>query len=438
MESSATINTGTGTISLAADVNADGTGNDGLGTLTIQAGGRIYAASINLRGAGMSIAPTVMVGSSVSGNVVSTLAGSGQSGSRDGTGRAASFENPCGVAVDSAGNVYVADTDNNEIRKITPAGEVSTLAGSGQSGSRDGTGRAASFENPCGVAVDSAGNVYVADTDNNEIRKITPAGVVTTLAGSGQYGSSDGSGSAASFENPFGVAVDSAGNLYVADTYNHEIRKITPAGVVTTLAGSGQYGSSDGSGSAASFEIPFGVAVDSAGNVYVGDTGNNEIRKITSTGAVSTLAGSANQAGSSDGDGSAASFNLPTGVAVDSAGNVYVADWGNNDIRKITPAGVVSTQAGSGLIGSSDGSGSAASFRNPFGVAVDSAGNVYVADTNNSEIREITPVVATDQVTIRSSLPSRPMSIGGARATCRASTSPTPNWPKSRPPPRAP
>ena len=182
---------------------------------------------------------------------------------------------PYGVAVDGAGNVYVADHGNDEIRKITPAGVVTTLAGAaGQAGSADGTGSAARFYDPAGVAVDSAGNVYVADAGNDEIRKITPAGVVTTLAGAaGQAGSADGTGSAARFYIPHGVAVDGAGNVYVADTENDEIRKITPAGVVTTLAGAaGSIGSADGPGSAARFFQPYGVAVDSAGNVYVADT----------------------------------------------------------------------------------------------------------------------------------------------------------------------
>ena len=208
-------------------------------------------------------------------------------------------------------------------------GIVTTLAGSaGQTGSSDGTGTAARFDYPEGVAVDSAGNVYVADRDNDEIRKITASGVVTTLAGSaGLSGSSDGTGSAARFDWPWGVAVDSAGNVYVADKFNDEIREITPAGVVTTLAGSaGQQGSSDGTGSAARFYRPEGVAVDSAGNVYVGDYFNDEIREITPAGVVTTLAGSAGQTGSSDGTGTAARFYLPEGVAVDSVGNVYVAD----------------------------------------------------------------------------------------------------------------
>ena len=325
-------------------------------------------------------------------NAVTTLAGSAtQTGSSNGTGSAASFNSPPGVAVDSAGNVYVADEQNDEIRKISPSGVVTTLAGSaGQQGSSNGSGSAARFDLPFGVAVDSEGNVYVADAYNDEIRKISPSGVVTTLAGSpGQQGSGNGTGSAASFYHPEGVAVDSAGNVYVADFANQEIREISPSGVVTTLAGSaGLAGSSNGAGNAARFDYPFGVAVDSAGNVYVADRSNDEIRKITPSGVVTTLAGSAGLAGSSNGSGSAARFNYPMGVAVDSAGNVYVADRNNDEIRKISPAGVVTTLAGSaGLAGSSNGAGSAASFYYPEGVAVDSAGNVYVADYGNSEIR---------------------------------------------------
>ena len=196
--------------------------------------------------------------------------------------------------------------------------------------------------------MDAAGNVYVADASNDTIRKITPAGVVTTLAGSpGQTGSADGTGSAARFYSPRGVAVDAAGNVYVADTFNDTIRKITPAGVVTTLAGTaGQSGSADGTGSAARFDDPDGVAVDGAGNVYVADSATTRSARSRPAGVVTTLAGTAGQAGSADGTGSAARFNDPDGVAVDAAGNVYVADTSNDTIRKITPAGVVTTLAG--------------------------------------------------------------------------------------------
>jgi len=328
---------------------------------------------------------------------ITHFAGSlGEPGYSDGTGSDARFNVPDGIAVDASGNVYVADRNNNTIRKITPDGVVSTLAGrAGFAGGDDGTGSDARFYWPSGVAVDSAGNVYVADAPSfdydtlsyiggHTIRKITPSGVVTTLAGlAGSSGSADGTGSAARFNEPSGVAVDSAGNVYVADWRNNTIRKITPGGVVSTLAG---------------LASPFGVAVDSSGNVYVAATFNFTIHKITPGGVVSTLAGRFR--GGADGTGSAARFAWPYGVAVDSAGNVYVADspyremedlsyrYGHT-IRKITPSGVVTTLAGlAGIPGGADGTGSAARFASPKGVAVDSAGNVYVADTGNNTIRK--------------------------------------------------
>jgi sugar lactone lactonase YvrE len=328
-------------------------------------------------------------------SVVTTLAGlAGITGSADRTGGAARFYYPNGVATDSSGNVYVGDTGNCTIRKITPAGIVTTLAGLAVlPGNADGTGSAARFNYPTGVATDSAGNVYVADTVNSTIRKTSPGGAVTTLAGlAGITGSADGTGSAARFYQPPGVATDASGNLYVADTYNSTIRKIAPAGVVTTLAGlAGITGSVDGTGSAAQFFYPADVATDSSGNVYVADRGNNTVRKITPAGVVTTLAGFAGNPGSADGAGSAARFNNPTGVATDPSDNVYVADSFNQTIRKITPLGVVATLAGlAGNPGSADGTGSAARFNRPSGVAADSAGNVYVADTYNYTIRKIT------------------------------------------------
>ena len=328
--------------------------------------------------------------------LVSTLAGSAvTSGSADGTGSTARFNFPTSVALDSSGNAYVADFNNHTIRKVTPAGVVSTLAGSaGMPGSTDGTGSAARFNNPHGITVDSNGNAYVADYGNHTIRKITPAGVVTTLAGlAGSAGSADGTGSAARFSNPAGIGVDSGTNVYVADTGNQTIRKITSVAVVSTLAGlAGNAGSANGTGSAARFNSPFDVAPDASGNIYVADFGNDTIRKITSTAVVSTLAGAAGVAGSADGTGSSARFNGPTGVGVDSAGNIYVADFNNNTIRKSTPAGVVSTVAGlAGSGGSVDGPTGAARFNGPGDVAVDSGAKTYISDTNNHTVRLMTP-----------------------------------------------
>jgi streptogramin lyase len=324
--------------------------------------------------------------------VVTTLAGTaGSWGSADGTGAAARFNGPSGVAVDGAGNVFVADSDNT-IRKITPTRAVTTFAGTADStGSSDGTGATARFSSPSGVAVDGAGDVFVADSDNNTIRKITPTRAVTTFAGTADStGSSDGTGATARFSSPSGVAVDGAGNVFVADSGNNTIRKITPAGMVTTLAGAASSGSADGTGAAARFNSPESVAVDGAGNVFVADWGNSTIRKITPSGVVTTFAGTAGSYGSADGTGAAASFSFPTGVAVDGSGNLFVADLGNSTIRKITPAGVVTTLAGTaGSSGSADGTGAAARFNGPHGVAVDGSGDVFVADTGNNAIRKI-------------------------------------------------
>jgi sugar lactone lactonase YvrE len=314
--------------------------------------------------------------------VVTTLAGSANPDFADGNGAEARFKNPSGVAVDESGHVYVGDVRNNRIRKI-----VSTIAGE-REGAADGVGTQASLKRPMGLAVDANGNIYVADAGNHLIRKITPAGVVTTLAGSGKPEFADGDGVSASFSSPSWVALDKNGNLYVSDFNNNRIRKITPSGVVTTLAGSETAGYADGQETAAQFKGPSGIAVDGIGNIYVGDRGNNRIRKISPSGVVTTLAGS-ETAGYADGQGKAAKFNNPTSLAVDGIGNLYVADNGNNRIRKITPSGTVTTLAGSGNTGAEDGYGTAASFKGPWGIAVDAIGTVYVADQQNHKIRKI-------------------------------------------------
>lgn len=321
---------------------------------------------------------------------VTTLAGSGNAAFVDASGIAASFNGPNSVAVDNSGNVYVADQFNHRIRRVSPSGVVTTLAGSGVAGFANGNGTAAQFDDPMGIAVDASGNVYVGEADNRRVRRITPTGVVTTFAGSGVSGSTDGNGTAASFVSPIDLAVDSSGNVYVGDHGGHRIRKISPSGVVTTLAGSGVAGYVDGNGTAAQFNNPNGVALDASGNVYVADQANQRIRKISPAGVVTTLAGSGN-ASFSDGTGTAVSFNVPCGIAVDGSGNVYVTDGSNNRIRKITPAGVVTTLAGTGSAFFADGIASSAGFNNPGGVAVDSSGALYIGDSWNNRIRKIQP-----------------------------------------------
>jgi sugar lactone lactonase YvrE len=353
--------------------------------------------------------------------VVTTLAGNaGTAGSTDGTDNAARFNNPFAVAVDSAGNVYVADYGNDTVRKITSAGVVTTLAGTANSpGSVNATGSAARFNCPSGIAVDANGNVYVADYGNHTIRKITSAGAVTTLAGTANSpGSTDGTGGAARFKNPNGVAVDTSGNIYVADMSNHVIRKITKAGVVTTLAGTAaSLGSANGTGTEARFNYPTGVSVDRSGNVFVADWNNSTVRKINLEGLVTTLAGTVASIGSADGTGSAARFYKPSGVAADGFGNVFIADAQNSTVRKINSRGVVTTLAGTaGAVAAKDGIGGAARFNTPSGVALDSAGNVYVADAHNSTIRK---VASSGEVTTLAGAAGSVGSADGTSSTAR-------------------
>ncbi|BAU53196.1 NHL repeat-containing protein [Mucilaginibacter gotjawali] len=305
-----------------------------------------------------------------------------------------SFNNPSGVAIDASGNIYVADYGNNLIRKIAPGGIVTTLAGSGNAGYIDGAGTLASFTQPTGLTVDASGNLFVADAGDNLIREISPAGVVTTIAGSDTTGSGNGIGTASSFFGPLGVAVDAHDNIYVADAGNNLIRLIGQGGQVSTFAGTLNTGTST---NLSPFNNPSGVALDGSGNVFVANYLNSTIMKITPSGVVSTYAGVDTLKGANNGPAALATFYYPNSVAADAAGNIYVSDGVNNLIRKITPDGTVSTLAGSGLAGSADSTGTKASFNYPAGLAVDAAGNVYVADSNNNLIRKITPagVVST-------------------------------------------
>ena len=298
------------------------------------------------------------------------------------------FSGPTGVAVDTAGNIYVADAGSDTIRSVT--GTI-IAGGAGLVGSTDGAAATSHFFKPSGIAVDSSGTLYVTDTGNDTIRTISAAGIVATLAGSPQQvGSADGAGSAARFSSPLGIAVDSGGNIYVADSGNQTVRKVTPSGIVSTLAGSpGQSGSADGIGTAARFKSPSGIAVDSAGNVYVADTGNDTVRRISPSGVTTTVAGQAAQPGSANGFGTAATFNGPTAVVVDSSGDVFVADTGNNSMREIFPNGYVATLSGwvgvlvgPGLGGIYSGqlgvyNGPVPRIVSPTGLAIDGSGDLY-------------------------------------------------------------
>jgi len=325
---------------------------------------------------------------------INTLAGQPAPGSSDGLVNLASFSQPLGVAADGAGNVYVADAGNGTIRKINSNGFTTTFAGApGIFGSTNGTGPSARFYGPQGIALASSGDVFVADSANGTIRRITPAGVVSTFAGApGEINSFDGLATDARFSQPEALAVDGAGTVYVADAWNHTIRKITPAGVVSTLAGlAGNPGAADGTNSKARFNRPVGIALDSATNLFVTDSLNHVVRKITPAGTVSTIAGMAGVWGSADGTNNAARFFQPHGIVADGPGGFLVADSGNQTVRRISAAGtnwVVSTVAGEpGNPGNSDGTGGAARFRFPAGAARDSAGALHVADLGNNSVR---------------------------------------------------
>ena len=344
--------------------------------------------------------------------VITNSAGSITSGAAVITVAPAFFPQPSGLALDSSGNIYVADRSTNTVQRVSTLGVITLVAGtSGSAGSTDGAGAAARFSQPSGVSSTSGAILTVADTGNATLRRITADGTVITLAGSPTVrGNGDATGTAASFSSPMGLGQDGAGTIFVADTMNHTIRRITFGGIVSTFAGSpGSPGSNDGTGTAARFNSPRGTVVDSSGNVYVADTTNNTIRRITAVGVVSTLAGLAGVTGTDDGTGNGALFNRPDGLATDAAGNIYVADSGNSLVRKISPAGVVTTLAGlPGIAGLLDGTGSGAFFNQPQALAVDSAGNVFVADTGNAALRRVTQAGVVTTVSLSLTAPPAP------------------------------
>lgn len=339
-----------------------------------------------------STATLTVLGSTGTGDthVFTTFTGaSGSPGGGNGNLSVARFNGPNGLAFDSAGNLYIADENNHAIRKISTNGTVTTFAGqAGSAGSNDGTGVNARFLYPKGLAIDTAGNVYVADSFNHIIRKITPAGVVTTLAGlAGTLGATDGLGSAARFNYPIGIAVAADGTVYVADRSSSTIRRISSNGMVSTLAGNpGSVGTSNGTGSAARFTEPTGLTIDAAGNLFVADTFNHTIRKVTPAGVVTTFAGQPGIGGHVDGLGGRLSY--PNGLGFDVAGNLFVAQGSNATVRRITADGVISTVAGvPNLHGNTDGLGSVTRFGTPIAVAADITGNLYISDNTDNTIR---------------------------------------------------
>ncbi len=318
---------------------------------------------------------------------VSTIAGSTYGSSRDGSVETVTFTALTNVAEDSKGNIYVAESFGHQIRKISLHGEVTTFAGVGHAGYRDGAGREAKLNWPIAIVIDNEDNVFVADSENHRIRKITPDGVVSTFAGIGVPGFDDGDKDVATLNLPYAMAFDNAGNLLVSEHGNHAIRRIASNGSISTVAGSGNSGSVEGVGKAASFNRPQGLAVDNGGNVYVVDSGNNKIRKIESDGTVTTLAGSGT-IGSQDGNGASASFNGPTEIVLDRQ-SLFVADFSNHLIREISLTGDVTTFSGTGNGEAKDGDLNEAAFNYPYGISKDYTGNLLVSEYGSGRVRKI-------------------------------------------------
>src|ERR1700744_4191050 len=365
----------------------------------------VRAYATNQYGTGYGAVVKFITSSTLSGvtGVVTTFTGNATRSFADGTGAGATFNNPQGIAMDAQGNMYVADAFNNRIRKIAPDGTTTTIAGTGAAGysGDNGTALNATFYGPRGLAVDNQGNIFVADFGNNVIRQISPSGIVTTLAGNGVAGYVNGTdghliGKAntdtVEFNSPAGVAVDNKGNVFVADYNNNSIRKITSTGVVSTIAGNKTAGYLNGTtntttGTYTSFDKPSALVLDAAGNVYVADTGNSAIREITPASVVTTVAG---------GPGQSALVGYPGGIAIDAQGDFFIADQSGRVIE-LTAAKVLYDLAGvPNVTGFADGSGTAAQFNTPQGIGVDAAGNIYVADSNNNRIRKVVITISND------------------------------------------
>lgn len=317
--------------------------------------------------------------------VVTTIAGDGNLATTNGPALSASFYFPKGINIDSKGSIYITDR-NSLIRKIDVSGNVSTFAGSTTLGNKDGLGASALFNDPTNIAIDAADNLFITDRINHTIRKIDKNANVTTIAGTGQQGFTDGIGTAASFKFPTGIAVDKTGNLFLAEAGNNVIRKITPSAVVTVYAGTGSAGLVNGPANVATFKSPISVELDPNGVIYIGDGSNGQVRKISTNQIVSSIQGDFSPL---DGPGTGVYFKKPSGMSTDSQGNLFVADAGNNMIRKISPNGYVTHFAGKISPSYSDGSGSTASFDNPVGLFINEKNDVFVADSGNYAIRKI-------------------------------------------------
>jgi sugar lactone lactonase YvrE len=334
---------------------------------------------------------------------IRTIAGSIAAGSKGDGGSAVSaqFDRPLGVVVDSVGNLYIADANNHRVRKVTTDGKISTFAGTGSPGKGGDGGPAVSAQlnYPREVVVDSVGNLYIADANNHRVRKVTADGKISVFAGTGTAGSGGDNGlaTAAQLNGPFGLAVDSAGNLYIAEYYNHRVRKVTTDGKISTFAGTGSPGKGGDGGPAGSAQLncPIAVAVDDADGLYIADHANHRVRKVTADGKISTIAGTGTAGSGGDGGtATSAQLNLPMGLVVDSTGVLYISEWNGHRVRKVTADGKISTAAGTGAPGSGGDSGPATSaqLNNPSGLAVDCVDTLYIADWANNLVRKVASV----------------------------------------------
>ena len=345
--------------------------------------------------AGLAVAPAAVAAP----GDINTVAGTGSEGFSGDGGPASSAElsYPYGVTLDASGNLYFADLGNNRVRKVDGTGTITTVAGAGSYGFSGDGGPATSAElaQPTGVAVDSSGDLYIADNSNNRVRKVDSSGTITTVVGGGISGLGDGGpATAAQLNQPVGVAVDGSENLYIADAGNSRVRKVDGSGTITTVAGTGGFGFSGDGGpaTAAQLNSPYGVALDGSGNLYIGDTGNQRVRRVNGSGTISTVAGTGTQGFSGDGGpATAAQLRDPVGVALDGSGNLYIADSANSRVRKVDGTGTISTVAGTGGFGFSGDGGpaTAAQLNSTYGVALDSSGNLNIGDANNNRVRKV-------------------------------------------------
>lgn len=348
----------------------------------------------------IAILPALLLSIDLGAQTINTFAGNHTAGySGDGsTATDAKCFAPAGAAVDAAGNVYFCELGNSVVRKVSPAGVITTIAGTGVQGfsGNGGPATAAQINQPTSVAVDNAGNIYFTDDANNMVRKITPDGIINTIAGTGTAGFSDNiPATDAELNGPSGVALDKKGNIYIADVYNHSIRKIDTGGHIVTICGDGSPGYSGDGGPAniAELNFPKGVAVDTGGNLFIVDQGNSVIRRINLAGNIITYAGNGTFGYSGDGGlGYNAALNTPTEVAVDRHNALYIADFTNHVVRKVLPSGTISTVAGNGTNGYSGDGGSplAAQMGGPYGIAINNTGDkMYITDEINNVVRVV-------------------------------------------------